>query len=171
MTGTINEPLIKPSDARSWSLCARRVWLDNNGDLELEPVEDEFAQLLIHLGLAHEQSILENLASNLEVHTATSPDDTERLIAQRFAVIYQPQLVDQAHGLIGYPDFLILEENGEYQAADAKLSSRENKKEIQVQLGVYRKLLANDLPAVWHCRARSARTGGWRHSNHPAEGH
>jgi predicted RecB family nuclease len=141
-------PLIKPSDARSWSLCKRRVWLDNYGDFELTPVEDEFEQLIIQLGLAHEQAILEELATNLEVRTASSAEDTKHLIAERVPVIYQAQLIDEEAGLIGFPDFLILNENGKYQAADAKLSLSENKKEIQVQLGVYRKLLANQLPAI-----------------------
>jgi predicted RecB family nuclease len=148
MTSTTRTPLIKPSDARSWSLCARRVWLDNKGDFELTLVEDEFTQLIIDLGLAHEQSILENLTDTLEVHTATSPEDTNRLIAERAPVIYQAQLVNEAEGLIGYPDFLIFHESGDYQAADAKLSLGEDRKDIQVQLGVYRKLLDNDLPAI-----------------------
>ena len=56
-------PLIKPSDAKSWSLCARRVWLDNKGQIELTPIEDEFEQLVIELGMAHEQSILQRLAN------------------------------------------------------------------------------------------------------------
>lgn len=64
------------------------------------------------------------------------------MIAERVLVIYQAQLIDEAEGLIGFPDFLLLNENGEYQAADAKLSLSENKKEIKVQLDVYRKLLA-----------------------------
>ena len=148
MKAKTNTPLIKPSDARSWALCNRRVWLDNKGELELTPVEDEFEQLIIDLGLAHEQAILENLANKLEVRTASSPEDTQQLIAERVPVIYQAQLVDEVEGLVGYPDFLILNENGEYQAADAKLSLSEAKKEIQVQLGVYRKLLANQLPAI-----------------------
>ena len=55
----------------------RRVWLDNKADLDLTPVEDEFTQLIINLGLAHEQSILEILTDTLKVHTATSSEDTE----------------------------------------------------------------------------------------------
>ena len=30
-------------------------------------------------------------------------------------MIYQAQLIDEAEGLIGFPDFLLLNENGEYQ--------------------------------------------------------
>lgn len=148
MTGTANRPLIRPSDAKSWSLCARRVWLDNKAEFELAPIEDAFEQLVIDLGLAHEQAVLEKLSSTLMVHTATSPEDTSRLIAESVPVIYQAQLVDEEDGLIGFPDFLILDESGEYQAADAKLSLSEEKKEIQVQLGVYRRMLKSQLPAI-----------------------
>ncbi|MEW8053010.1 MAG: TM0106 family RecB-like putative nuclease [Candidatus Thiodiazotropha sp.] len=139
---------IKPSDAKSWSLCARRVWLDNKGGFDLTPIEDDFEQLVIELGLAHEQAILERLSSTMDVHTATSPDDTRRLIDERVPVIYQAQLVSEQERIIGLPDFLILHESGEYQAADAKLALSEEKKEIQVQLGIYRRLLASQLPAI-----------------------
>ena len=40
MTDTATTSLIKPSDAKSWSLCALRVWLDNKADFELTTVED-----------------------------------------------------------------------------------------------------------------------------------
>jgi len=152
MTGTEPAPLIRPSDAKSWSLCARRVWLDNKADFESTPVEDSFEQLVIDLGLAHEQAILERISDTLPVHTATSPEDTNRLIAERVPLIYQAQLIDEEVGIIGIPDFLILQESGEYQAADAKLSQNEEKKDIQVQLGVYRlllnRILNSQLPAI-----------------------
>jgi predicted RecB family nuclease len=148
MKSNRNVPLIKPSDAKSWSLCARRVWLDNKGDFELSPIEDEFEQLVIELGLAHEQTVLQRLSSTMTVHTATSTEDTQRLIAEGVPVIYQAQLLDEANGFIGYPDFLIRHENGEYQPADAKLSLREDKKEIQAQLGFYRRMLGSKLPAI-----------------------
>lgn len=148
MKSNRNAPLIKPSDAKSWSLCARRVWLDNKRDFELPPIEDEFEQLVIELGLAHEQTILQRLSSTMTVHTATSPEDTQRLIAAGVPVIYQAQLLDETNGFIGYPDFLIRHENGEYQPADAKLALSEEKKEIQVQLGCYRRILRSQLPAM-----------------------
>ncbi len=122
MTSTAITPLIKPSDAISWTLCTRRVWLDNKAKFELAPMEDAFEQLVIDLGLAHEQNVLQRLSDTLAVHTASSQEDTSRLIAERVPVIYQAQLVDEEDGIIGLPDFLILEESGEYQPADAKLS-------------------------------------------------
>ena len=148
MTDTTTKSMIKPSDAKSWSLCVRRVWLDNKADFELTPVEDAFEQLVMDLGLAHEQAIFQRLSNTHAVYTATSPRDTNRLIAKRVPVIYQARLVDEENGLIGFPDFLILDESGKYQAADAKLSLSEEKKEIQVQLGVYRRMLKSQLPAI-----------------------
>jgi predicted RecB family nuclease len=148
MTSSIGIPLIKPSDAKSWSLCARRVWLDNKGDFDLPPTTDEFELLIIQLGLAHEDAVLKKLSETWDVHTATSPEDTKRLLAEGVQVIYQAQLVDEENGFIGYPDFLIRHESGEYQPADAKLSLSEEKKEIQVQLGFYRSMLGSELPAI-----------------------
>lgn len=144
----MDTPFIKPSDAKSWSLCARRVWLDNKCSFEIEAPEDEFEQLIIELGLRHEQIVLDKLAKNREVHTAKSHEDTNRLMAEGVEVIYQAQLIDENERFSGYPDFLIRHENGSYQPADAKLSLSEDKKEIQVQLGFYRRMLNNGLPAI-----------------------
>ena len=47
MPNTPDLPLIKPSDAKSWSLCARRVWLDNKGDFDLQTIDDLFEQLVL----------------------------------------------------------------------------------------------------------------------------
>tara|TARA_R110002073_G_scaffold313617_1_gene485656 strand:+ start:2881 stop:4287 length:1407 start_codon:yes stop_codon:yes gene_type:complete len=138
---------LKPSDARAWSSCFRRVWLDNKGDFEQEPIEG-FDQLVIDLGLAHEQTVLARLSANFEVHTAASVADTERLMKQGVDVIYQAQLFDEKNSLIGNPDFLIRHENEAYQPADAKLSLSELKKEIQVQLGFYRLMLGTELPGI-----------------------
>ncbi|MBV1905627.1 MAG: TM0106 family RecB-like putative nuclease [Pseudomonadales bacterium] len=148
MTTNSNTLLIKPSDAKSWSSCIRRAWLDNKADFKPQPIEDAFQELLVTLGNKHEQDVLDNLARKLEVHTASSPEHTQNLIAKRVPLIYQAQLKDESKGFIGFPDFLILHESGEYQAADAKLSMRVKKKEIQIQLGFYRLLLDNPLPAI-----------------------
>jgi len=147
-----NQAYIKPSDASSWALCARRVWLDNYsdtlGELDAEEVEDAFESLIIELGLAHEQAVLNQLMKEKSVHTATSPEDTQRLMAEGVDVIYQAQLLDKENHFVGYPDFLIRHASGEYQPADAKLSLSVDKKEIQVQLGFYRRMLSSNLPAI-----------------------
>lgn len=61
-------------------------------------------------------------------------------------IIYQAHLESSEEKLIGYPDFLIHHETGEYQPADAKLARKDEKKEIQVQLGFYRRMLGSTLP-------------------------
>jgi len=141
-------PVIKPSDAKAWADCKRRVWLDNKAKLTIFPSQDQFEQLIIDLGLEHENTVLDALSAKTTVKTASSAGDTQRLMAEKVPVIYQAELVDESRQITGKPDFLILHESGHYQAADAKLSLNDKKKEIQIQLGVYRELLANPLPAI-----------------------
>ncbi|GAB1256185.1 hypothetical protein NBRC116494_06870 [Aurantivibrio plasticivorans] len=148
MNNAPTQAYIKPSDASSWALCARRVWRDNKAELEVEEAEDAFEDLIIELGLAHEQAVLTQLMKEKSVHTATSPEDTQRLMAEGVDAIYQAQLLDKENHFVGYPDFLIRHTNGEYQPADAKLALSEDKKEIQVQLGFYRRMLNANLPAI-----------------------
>ena len=138
--------LIKASDAASWVSCKRRPWLDKQpGTLA---AIDPFTQLLSQAGLQHEVAVLSKLEKQFPVHKATSIEHTRSLMQQKIPLIYQAQLFDEQSGLIGYPDFLILHSNGQYQPADAKLATSENKKSIQIQLGVYRRLLATSLPAL-----------------------
>ena len=148
MTGINNYPIIKPSDAVAWAECARRVWLDNKGQLDHEKTEDAFEQLVLERGMEHERQVLKLLREQYDVHEARSVEHTQQLMAQDAEVIYQAQLRNEEEGFIGFPDFLIRSESGEYQAADAKLSLSEDKKSTQVQLGFYRKLLGGELPAI-----------------------
>lgn len=152
MTEDIGMLKIKPSDAKSWISCGRRVWIDNRAELQIAPKEDFFELLIIDLGIQHEQAVLERLSRTLTVHKARSPEDTRRLIQEGVQVIYQAQLVDEENGLVGFPDFLIRNNDGEYQAADAKLSLNAENKDIQIQLGVYRhllnRMLGSELPAI-----------------------
>lgn len=141
-----NRVLIKPSDAAAWISCPRRAWLDKHQPTAYEP--DEFNQLLSDRGLEHEAAMLAKLENQFPVAQATSFEHTQALIQQGVPVIYQGRLVDERQGLVGYPDFLIRQESGQYQSADAKLSLSENKKAIQIQLGIYRRLMGNGLPAM-----------------------
>lgn len=143
----MNSPLIKPSDAKAWSECVRRVWLDNKGEFE-EVSLDPFDQMVIDLGLEHEQAVLDELRASHDVHEATSVEHTAELMARGVDVIYQAQLIDEAENISGYPDFLIRHASRGYQPADAKLSLNAEKKPIQVQLGLYRRLLGTDLSAL-----------------------
>ncbi|MCU7839413.1 MAG: TM0106 family RecB-like putative nuclease [Candidatus Thiodiazotropha sp. (ex Troendleina suluensis)] len=148
MTDRLPEyPLIRASDATSWVLCARRAWLDRTFEQEEDIETDQFEQLVIDMGLAHEANTLERLKEQFTVHTAKSVEHTQQLMTEGVDVIYQAQLLNDQEGFIGYPDFLIRDASGSYQPADAKLSQNEAKKEIQAQLGLYRRMLGNGLPA------------------------
>ena len=103
---------------------------------------------MIERGIEHERFVLVDLAANAEIVEARSELHTQELMAAGIEVIYQGQLFDEKLGLVGRPDFLIRTETGEYQAADAKLVASADKKEIKVQIGVYRRLLGNGLPGI-----------------------
>lgn len=147
MDKSSHQLFIKASDASAWVTCHRRIWFDKHQPM-VESELDAFTQFLFQAGLAHEAAILEKIAQQHPVCRAQSIDHTIDLMRQGVPVIYQARLIDVEAGLIGYPDFLIRNDNGAYQAADAKLSLSENKKTTQIQLGIYRRLLKNDLPAI-----------------------
>src|SRR5690606_3607111 len=138
--------LIKPSDAASWASCRRRAWLDMHQTADFEA--DAFARLLSDAGLRHERRILKQLQNEYDVHHADSFEHTTILMQQGVPVIYQARLMNPDVGLVGFPDFLIRHESGRYQPADAKLTQSENKKGLQIQLGLYRRLLETDLPVL-----------------------
>ena len=142
------QKLIKPSDASVWASCIRRIWLDKHQAGQVNDEISDFDQLLRDSGLEHETAVLAKLQQQYEVHKAYSIEHTHELMQQKVPVIYQGRLLDELQGLVGYPDFLILHKNGDYQAADAKLSHSAHKKGIQIQLGLYRLILNNQLPAL-----------------------
>ncbi|MFA4994147.1 MAG: TM0106 family RecB-like putative nuclease [Bdellovibrionales bacterium] len=140
--------LIKASDAKSWDSCHRRVWFDNNPPPGFESVEAEgFEQLIIEKGNQLEQKYLQQFRERHQVVEARSVEHTQELIAAGTEVIYQGTF--NKDGIIGKPDFLFRQASGAYQPADVKLAhSAEDKKPIQIQLGIYRKLLGTELPAI-----------------------
>lgn len=137
---------LDPSAAKSWLECKRRAWYDSNPPPGLELVEDRFNELITEQGIAHEKIVLHRFSNPI---TATSASHTQELINKKTPVIYQPVLEDSARQISGRPDFLILNQDGQYQVADAKLAtSLRGHKEIAIQLGVYRQLLGTALPAL-----------------------
>jgi predicted RecB family nuclease len=150
MVFTMAEQLyIRPSDARSWLHCKRRVWYDNfppEGMVQAEP--DPFEELVKQLGIRHEWGIKRDLEQQFQMVEATSVEHTEALMEAGVDIIYQAQIANRQNKIIGEPDFLIRHESGEYQPADAKLARSGDKKEIQIQLGAYRELLNSTLPAL-----------------------
>jgi len=138
---------IRASAAKSWVHCQRRAWLDSNLPQGYETTEpNEFDQLVMRLGIRHEWNVKRQLEKQYQLIEAVSEEHTKALMDAGVQVIYQGQITKD--GIVGKPDFLIRHESGEYQPADAKLARSEEKKEIQIQLGVYRKLLGNGLKAL-----------------------
>ena len=104
---------IKPSDARSWLSCSRRVWLDNfppAGMAEAEP--NPFDELIITMGMRHEWNLKRQLEKQYQLVEAISPEHTKALMEVGVQIIYQPKIVDDAAGIVGEPDFLIRTESG-----------------------------------------------------------
>lgn len=148
-------PYIKPSDARSWNHCRRRVRFDHfppEGSAKVKP--SAFDQLVMEMGLAHELKVKLKLEKQYHRMDAASPQHTQDLMQAGIPLIYHPKFIDETAGIIAEPDFLIRTDSGEYQVADAKLAKRndkegkKDKKAIQIQLAVYRKMLKSTLPAL-----------------------
>lgn len=140
---------ISAGDAKSWQLCHRRVWFDHNPPAGLSGEEDAFDLLVQQAGDQHEQRIKAQLAERGTVVEAESVAHTQALMAAATPVIYQPCAQDESLRVVGKPDFLLLTESGAYQVADAKLAlSMKGRNDLQIQLGLYRRLFASRLPAM-----------------------
>ncbi len=138
----------KASDVMSLHQCARRVWYEHNPPPSTEAAAmNPFDAMVATMGNNYEQAVRGRLAAMATMVTAESAEHTQTLMADEIPIIYQAHLKDEAEQFVGYPDFLILQPDGRYQAADAKLA-RNVDKEIAIQLGFYRRLLKNDLPAL-----------------------
>lgn len=139
--------MIRASDARSWLHCKRRVWFDLNPPEGVDgEAMSEFDELIIQLGERHEWHTKRQLEKQYQLVEAVSEQHTRDLMDAEVDIIYQPQFTQG--DIIGKPDFLLRHETGTYQPADAKLARSDDKQEIHIQLGVYRKMLDNGLPAL-----------------------
>mgnify|MGYP006268345685 CR=1 FL=1 len=140
------QQIIYVSDAVAWQECERKAWfaLHPPDGIPVEP--DRFAELVKERGDEHERRALEALGDYVQARSAAH---TRQLIAERVPVIYQPRFEDQAQGIVGIPDFLILTDDG-YVVGDAKLSlrvgERSDRKGIRAQLATYRTLAHTRLP-------------------------
>ncbi len=109
---------------------------------------DPFEELIKEMGVRHERDIKRDLEQRFQVVEAKSVEHTKALMEAGIDVIYQAQLEDRQNKIIGKPDFLIRHESGEYQPAEVKLTRSSDKKEIRIQLGVYRQLMNSILSAL-----------------------
>ena len=128
--------------------CPRRLWYEKNPPDGIESLElDPFETLVAEMGLVHERAVRDRLASEMELVEAVSADHTRDLMDAGVPAIYQAELHDEANDLLGKPDFLLLQNDGSYRPADAKLA-RSLKREIGVQLAFYRRLLGTEHTGV-----------------------
>lgn len=140
---------IRPSDARSWLHCKRRVWYDNFPPENMPIAElDPFEELIAEMGMRHAQNVKNNYEQTHPMVEATSVEHTNQLMAEGVDAIYHPQIIDSQNKILGEPNLLIRDADGQYQIVDAKLSRKEDKKEIQIQLGIYHQLMGGNLPAL-----------------------
>jgi uncharacterized protein len=140
---------LRASDTVAWYACRRRFWFDHHPPAGHAPIRERFDELIKSLGDRHEAAVRERLDPTMPL--AGTLDATRELIALQTPFIYQPVLFDEALLLEGRPDFLVLQEDGTYRIADAKLArSLRDRPDIKVQIGIYRRLLRSDQPAVVH---------------------
>jgi uncharacterized protein len=134
------------SDVRAWQHCHRRVWYDHNPPDGFVVEEDRFEELIKYFGELHENGVKERLGVMVEAKDA---EHTRQLIEDRTPAIYQPKFVDEEIGLEGRPDFLLLQDDGVYQVADAKFAkSLKKHPEIGIQIALYRMLARSDPDAL-----------------------
>lgn len=148
MKNSSNKPGIQvnASMARSWCECERRLYYESYPPKDFVLRQDAFEQLIVDRGLAHEESVLAQLGDYIE---ATSVEHTQELVEQKTPLIYQPHFHDPETNVIGKPDFLILRDDGNYQIADAKLSSTlDNKKAIIIEIAIYKRLHSSPHPVL-----------------------
>ncbi len=138
---------LRASDTVAWYKCHRRFWFDHHPPPGPKPEPEPFDELIKRLGDQHETAVRDTLDPAMPM--AGSVEATRDLIDQGAPFIYQPVFLDETLMLEGRPDFLILNGNGRYQIADAKLArSLKSHKDIKVQLGLYRRLLRSDDQAL-----------------------
>ncbi len=139
---------ISASDIHSFRHCVRRFWYAHHPPAGLlETDQDPFEALQQEMGSTHEQAVLSHLAQGCQVGVAQSVEQTNELMRSGIEIIYQAQLVDETRRLFGKPDFLFRTDEGDYQAADAKLA-RSMKTRTGIQIAFYRQLLGNEHQAL-----------------------
>ncbi len=122
--------------------CPTRVWLTANCP-QLAADDSAFQDLLLRRGKAIEERHLEQLGPYQEpiyppTDFAAGAESTLELIRRGIPIIYQPVLIS-TDGLLGIPDFLILDSATEcYKVRDVKLAVNvKHHPEILLQMGLY----------------------------------
>ncbi|MCK5601457.1 TM0106 family RecB-like putative nuclease [Candidatus Pacearchaeota archaeon] len=142
---------ITASNLYSYIKCPHRVWRDAHDDQELKDPPNDFVQLLWEHGAKHEKEIITQKQKVTEILDLSQVPLDQRFnrtieaMKNRTAYIYQGCL--EVDNLIGSPDILELQSNGEYMPIEIKsgmsvegeddFSDGKYKKGYAVQLALY----------------------------------
>lgn len=164
---------ITASHLYSYLQCPHRVWRDTFDDQTLKDPPNEFVQMLWERGTQYEKEIIESNKGELDILDLSHIPKAERAAKTREAFenkipyIYQGRL--EVEELVGEPDLLELQEDGEYRAIDIKSGmgregqSDENegtyKKHYALQLALYTDALVRLGYATHHTGAIWDSTG------------
>jgi len=142
---------ITASDLYSYIKCPHRVYRDAFDDQKLKDPPNEFVQLLWEKGVKYEREVITGQKGEIEILDLTDVPNEERFaktieaMKNNASYIYQGSLeVDE---LLGRPDLLELQPNGEYVPIDVKSGMGYDgedeagdgrlKKSYAVQIGLY----------------------------------
>lgn len=142
---------ITASDLYSYTKCPHRVYRDAFDDQKLKDPPNEFVQLLWEKGVKYEREVIAKQKGKIDILDLTGVPQEERFsktveaMKNKTPYIYQGALeVDE---LLGRPDLLELQPNGEYVPIDVKSGMGYDgeddegevklKKNYAVQIGLY----------------------------------
>ncbi len=115
---------ITATDLYSYIKCPHRIFRDAFDDQALKDPPNEFVQLLWEKGVLHEKEIVEQQKGKLEILDLSGVPAEQRFtqtieaMKKKVPYIYQGRL--EADDLVGKPDLLELQPNGEYLPIDIK---------------------------------------------------
>jgi predicted RecB family nuclease len=115
---------ITASHLYSYDTCPHRVWRDVHDDQSLKAEPNEFVQLLWEKGVQYENEVIDAFEGEHEildlskVPVGQRAEATLEAFSEKVALIYHGRL--EVDDLVGEPDLLELQPNGEYMAIDIK---------------------------------------------------
>jgi predicted RecB family nuclease len=125
---------LSPSDVTAYLACEHLTTLSlraARGEIETPAFEDEQRDLVFRKGLEHERAYLESLRAPGKTIVEIDVDALgfdEAVAATHEAIAQQPDVIYQAafahDGWRGVADFLLLREDGVYEALDTKLARK-----------------------------------------------
>ena len=115
---------ISASHLYAYVQCPHRIWRDAHDDASLKDSPNEFVQLLWEQGFQYERQVIDEQKKEIEIMDLSQIPAEERFVktleAMRNKTPYIYQGCLEVDDLIGKPDLLKLEANGEYIPIDIK---------------------------------------------------